>query len=132
MMSSARTAARGIQPLDDHAAPVVDVGADAVHRPAPLLLGASQAQRRGQAVERNDEPLQRGEAPVAVRALITRVQQLRQLHQFCVREACDLDAAAVAVQHMVDASALRRQARLAVPVAREGEHDEQVEPCCCS
>jgi len=73
--------------------------------------------------------MQRGEAPVA-RGLFISVdaQYVCQLHELCVCEACDLEAAVVARQHMLQPLALSGEAGLVVPVMCKGQHDEHVEP----
>ena len=113
----ARTAVGSVVVLDDALNHLLHVHADAVVRPAPLMLRASRRLRAGQRVQRDEQALHGREAPVAAGLLITvYAEDACKLLQLCLCEARQGEARLRPLHRQLHALTLRMQAGLLVAV----------------
>lgn len=105
--------------------------AHAVHRPSERDARAAEGDVASKAVERNEEPMQRTEAPVASRRCIRiNAKRFSQFVELISAQTAELLTRARVSQRALDDACLRDETGLAVPIAQRREYHCHPEPRC--
>lgn len=133
LVSLALTRPNRIQASEDALNKLIYVHAEAVSGPTEAVASVASGDVEGKAVQREHGAVLRSEAPVASDARrVIDAQVSAQLLEFVRQEACEVVAMQRTEADEVEASALSREARSAVPVAKQWQHDDQPVPRCCT